>query len=236
MNKQQNLISERAIQNETQMEEAINEMSSSMAVLRTEADRVSGLFGFGRRILVPPDEIHVVVGDGRHVLNAAKERRVFGHNADQSTWYWLNSLTQVIKLKTISFTVPIRGVNDEGVEALDKNNISFRLWAHAVAKLDPNQAELAAQRVGLDTTSLFKTITQVGTAALVEVAATVTLKEIIANRNELANKASHKIYRPLDELGYELALLTVTKLDGLNYRKLIEQAETQASQQTTYQN
>ncbi|MBN2394525.1 MAG: hypothetical protein JXR84_27580, partial [Anaerolineae bacterium] len=46
----------------------IDEASVTLEMLRTEADRVRGflaMFGFGRRILVPPDEIHVVVGDGR---------------------------------------------------------------------------------------------------------------------------------------------------------------------------
>ncbi|MCP4422913.1 MAG: hypothetical protein GY803_00320 [Chloroflexi bacterium] len=42
-------------------------MSNSVAALRTEADRAKSIFGFGRRILVSPDEIHVVVGGGRHI-------------------------------------------------------------------------------------------------------------------------------------------------------------------------
>ncbi|WP_420641987.1 hypothetical protein [Candidatus Leptofilum sp.] len=135
-------------------ERTLSDVNSSVAVLRTEADRARGLFGFGRRILVPPDEIHVVVGDGRHSLTLSNERKVFGQSADRPAKYWLNPITQVIKLKTISFTVPIHGVNDAGVEALDSSKVSFRLWAHAVAKLNPDKAEIAAQRVGLDTNGL----------------------------------------------------------------------------------
>src|SRR5688500_19862903 len=55
-------------------ERTLSQVNSSVAVLRTEADRARGLFGFGRRILVPPDEIHVVVGDGRHSFLIASER------------------------------------------------------------------------------------------------------------------------------------------------------------------
>ncbi|GJM40571.1 MAG: hypothetical protein DHS20C20_08530 [Ardenticatenaceae bacterium] len=213
-------------------ERTLSEVNSSVAVLRTEADRARGLFGFGRRILVPPDEIHVVVGDGRHSLTLSNERKVFGQSADRPAKYWLNPITQVIKLKTISFTVPIHGVNDAGVEALDSSKVSFRLWAHAVAKLNPDKAEIAAQRVGLDTNGLVYTITKVGTAELVAAAATMSLEEIIANRQELAAIAFPKVNQILSELGYDLALLTITSLDGVAYTKLIEQAESRISKET----
>jgi hypothetical protein len=107
-------------------------VNSSVAVLRTEADRARGLFGFGRRILVPPDEIHVVVGDGRHSFMVAGERAVFGQTADRPSRYWLNALTQVIKLKTIGFTVPIRGAQPRTVAAPASGKrlcpISARRW------------------------------------------------------------------------------------------------------------
>ncbi len=214
-------------------ERTLSQVNSSVAVLRTEADRARGLFGFGRRILVPPDEIHVVVGDGNHSFVIASERKVFGQTADRPSRYWLNALTQVIKLKTISFTVPIRGAADEGVEALDASKVSFRLWAHAVAKLNPDKAVIAAQRVGLDTTGLINTITEVGTAELIEAAATMGLEEIIANRQKLAEIAFPKVNQILSELGYDLALLTITQLDGMAYKMLIEQAEARISKETS---
>ena len=214
-------------------DQSIGEITSSVAVLRTEADRARGLFGFGRRILVPPDEIHVVVGDGVHFSRSSNERRVYGQTADRSSRYWLNSLTQVIKLKTISFTVPLRGYNNEGIPALDNSNVSFRLWAHAVAKLNPDKAEIAAQRVGLDTTGLVSTIAEVGTAKLIDAAATMSLQDIITNRQKLSEIAFPKVNHILSELGYDLALLTVTKLDGDAYARLIEQAESRVSKETT---
>ncbi|MFN2283850.1 MAG: SPFH domain-containing protein [Anaerolineae bacterium] len=214
----------------------IDEASATLEMLRTEADRVRGLlamFGLGRRILVPPDEIHVVVGDGRHIFVLSRKSRVFGQTADRSSTYWLNRLSQVIKLKTISFTVPIRGDNDEGVPALDSSKVSFNLWAHAVAKLNPDKAEVAAQRVGLDATSLINTITEVGTAELVAAAATMTLEEIIAQRQKLAEIAFPQVNQILSELGYDLALLTITNLDGIAYNKLINQAEARISKETS---
>ncbi len=214
-------------------ESALSEFNASAASLRTEADRAKGMFGVGRRILVPPDEIHVIVGDGRHTWLISNARKVFGQSADRPSRYWLNKLTQVIKLKTISFTVPIRGHNDEGVEALDNSKVSFRLWAHAVAKLNPDKAEIAAQRVGADTAGLINTIMEVGKAELIAAAATMELQEIIANRQKLAEIAFPKVNQILSELGYDLALLTITKLDGVAYGKLVEQAESRVSKETS---
>ena len=216
--------------------QTMGEATTTLEMLRTQADRARGLLGllgFGRRILVPPDEIHVVVGDGRHIFLLSKKSRVFGQTADRPSTYWLNRLTQVIKLKTISFTVPIRGVNDEGVPALDSSKVSFLLWAHAVAKLNPDKAEVASQRVGLDATSLINTITEVGTAELVAAAATMTLEEIIAKRQKLAEIAFPQVNQILSELGYDLALLTITNLDGIAYTKLINQAEARISKETS---
>ena len=215
-----------------QAERVLGEVTTSVAVLRTEADRARGMVGFGRRILVPPDEIHVVVGDGRHVWTMSNERKVFGQSADRPSRYWLNALTQVIKLKTISFTVALNGPNNQGIDALDSSKVSFYIWAHAVAKLNPAKAEIAAQRVGLDTTGLIYTITKVGTSELVAAAAGDTLENIIANRQQLAEIAFPKVNEILSELGYDLALLTITRLDGEAYIKLVQQAEARVSKET----
>jgi uncharacterized membrane protein YqiK len=214
-------------------EQQLAEFNTSVSALRTQADRTRNVFGFGRRIIVPPDEIHVVVGDGMHIAAMSNDRKVFGQSAERPSRYWLNALTQVIKLKTISFTVPIRGINDEGVEALDNSKVSFRLWAHAVAKLNPEKADTAAQRVGLDTGGLINTITEVGTAELIAAAATMGLQDIIANRQKLAEIAFPKVNQILSELGYDLALLTITQLEGMAYHKLVEQAESRISKETS---
>jgi uncharacterized membrane protein YqiK len=213
-----------------------NEVSATAEMLRTQVDQINWLprlLGFGRRVLVPADEIHAVVGDGLHSLMLSNQREIFGKSAERSSFYWLNPLTQVIKLKTISFTVPIRGYNEQGVQALDNSKVSFQLWAHAVAKLNPEKADVAAQRVGVDTTSLLNTITKVGMAELVAAAATMPLVEIISNRQRLAEIAFPKVNQILAELGYDLALLTVTELGGEAYLRLVEQAEARVYKETS---
>ncbi|OQY44353.1 MAG: hypothetical protein B6242_12945 [Anaerolineaceae bacterium 4572_78] len=214
----------------------MNEVSNTLEMLRTKTDKVGGLLaglGFGRRILVPPDEIHVVVGDGRHTSAISKGRIVYGQSAGQPSSYWLNSLTQVTKLKTISFTVPIQGLDNGGVEALDSSRVSFSLWAHAVAKLNPEKAEVGAQRVGLDITSLINTITKVGAAELVSAAAKMTLDKIVADRQKLTDAAFGQVNEALSELGYDLALLTITKLSGEAYYRFIKQAEANVFKDTS---
>jgi uncharacterized membrane protein YqiK len=213
-----------------------NEVSATAEMLRTQVDQINWLprlLGFGRRVLVPADEIHAVVGDGLHSLMLSNQREIFGKSAERSSFYWLKPLTQVIKLKTISFTVPIRGYNEQGVQALDNSKVSFQLWAHAVAKLNPEKADVAAQRVGVDTTSLLNTITKVGMAELVAAAATMPLVEIISNRQRLAEIAFPKVNQILAELGYDLALLTVTELGGEAYLRLVEQAEARVYKETS---
>ncbi len=220
----------------TDVSRSINEVSATAEMLRTEADQINWLsrfLGFGRRVLVPADEIHAVVGDGLHSLMLSNQRKIFGKSAERTSFYWLNPLTQVIKLKTISFTVPIRGYSDAGVQALDNSKVSVLLWAHAVAKLNPEKADVAAQRVGVDTTSLLNTITKVGMAELVSAAATMPLVEIISNRQRLAEIAFPKVNQILAELGYDLALLTVTELGGEAYQRLVEQAEARVYKETS---
>jgi len=215
-----------------QAQRTLNEVNTSVATLQTEADKARGIFGFGRRILVPPDEIHVVVGDGRHIWTMSSQRKVFGQIVDRPSRYWLNAHTRVIKLKTVSFTVALHGFGSNGVQALDSSKVSFQLWAHAVAKLNPEKAEVAAQRVGLETTGLIRTITEVGMAELVAAGATMTIEEIISDRQKLSEIAFSKVNQILSELGYDLALLTITRLGGNAYEKLIEQAESRISKET----
>lgn len=212
---------------------AMSEAAESIHALHVEADRARSVFGFGRRILVPADEIHVVVGSGIHTARTTAQSLVFGQAAGQPSIYWLNRLTQVIKLKTISFTVPLTGISGSGIEALDSNKVSFFLWAHAVAQLNPQKAETAARRIGQDAQGLVRTITQVAMSELIEAAAQMELTEIIANRQSLARNAFDKVNKALDELGYDLSVLTVTQLSGDAYTKLVRQAESRVSKETT---
>ncbi|MFK7805145.1 MAG: SPFH domain-containing protein [Anaerolineae bacterium] len=217
----------------TMTREAMTEAADSISALNVEADRARGLLGFGRRILVPADEIHVVVGNGIHTARTATQSKVFGQAAGEQSQYWLNRLSQVIKLKTISFTVPLLGPTGEGIEALDSNKVSFRLSAHAVAQLNPQKAETAARRIGQDAKGLVRTITQVSMSELIEAAAQMELTDIIANRQQLARNAFDKVNQALDELGYDLSVLTVIQLSGDAYAKLVHQAESRVSKETT---
>ena len=81
--------------------------------------------------------------------------------------------------------------------------------------------------------SLLNTITKVGMAELVAAAATMPLVEIISNRQRLAEIAFPKVNQILAELGYDLALLTVTELGGEAYLRLVEQAEARVYKETS---
>ena len=214
-------------------QQMVNQAAESISALRTETDRASSLLGFGRRIWVPADEVHVAVGHGFHIARSAAKGEVFGQSAERPSQYWLNPRSKVIKLKTISFTVPLLGPNNDGIEALDTNKVSFRIWAHAVAQLDPHKAEVAARRIGQDTEGLLRTISQVAMSELIEAAAQMELSQIIANRQSLAREAFPKVNRALAELGYDLSVLTVTRLAGDAYTKLVTQAESRVSKETT---
>lgn len=217
----------------------IAETDTAVRALTTQADRVSLLSkmtGFGKRINVPPDEVHYVVGHGPHWMNAAKEGMIFGKAAKQPTIYWLNGLTQVVKLKTISFTVNLHGTEGRGIKALDQDNVPFTLKAHAVASLTTSNAqfvEAAAEQVGIDIENLIVTITQVGTTQLINAAAKMTLQDIIGSRQELATDAYSQVNEVLTGLGYSLKLLTITELGGEAYEEMIRQATATALQETT---
>ena len=223
----------------SQANQVIAETDTAVKALTTQADKVSILSrmtGFGKRINVPPDEVHYVVGHGPHWLQAATEGMIFGKAAKQPTIYWLNSLTQVVKLKTISFTVNLHGADGQGIKALDQDNVPFTLKAHAVASLttsDPKFVEAAAEQVGIDIENLIVTITQVGTTQLINAAAKMTLQDTIGSRQELAVEAYDQVNEVLEGLGYSLKLLTITDLGGEAYEEMIRQATAIALQDTT---
>ena len=216
-----------------QSQTAVTQVADSLDALSTQTDRASSIIGLGRRIWVPADEVHVVVGHGAHVTRSSDDMQVFGQSASQKSRYWLNPRTQVIKLKTISFTVPLTGHTDTGIDALDSNNVSFKLWAHAVAQLNPEKAEIAARRIGQDTQGLLRTITQVAMSQLIGAAAQMNLNEIIANREQLSTSAFGNVNRSLNELGYNLSVLTVTRLAGQAYNKLVEMADAKVTTTAT---
>ncbi|NTV30992.1 hypothetical protein HGA91_03385 [candidate division WWE3 bacterium] len=207
-----------------------------MASLSTEADRVRGfwrIFGFGNRVIVRPDEVHVVVGHGIHSWAPSKETSVFGQTAGAPSIYWLNANAQVVKLRTYSFTVEISGEGERGIELLDKHRVSFRAWAHVEAKLDSSKALVAAQRVGTDVSGLVHSIISETTTQLIVAAASMSLDEIIANMQRLGDVATDRVNTTLAELGYDLAFLRVIRLAGDAYDQIVRQATAEVTAQTT---
>lgn len=215
-----------------QSQETVTQVADSLSALSTQSDRAGSILGFGRRIWVPADEVHVVVGHGLHITRSSDNMEVYGQSAGKSSQYRLNPRTQVIKLKTISFTAPLTAAGG-GIDALDSQNVSFKLWAHAVAQLNPEKAEIAARRIGQDTQGLLRTITQVAMSQLISAAAQMELHEIIANRQKLASSAFGNVNEALNELGYNLSVLTVTRLAGQAYDKLVEMADARVTTTAT---
>ena len=161
-------------------------------VLITVPDQVRGIgkaFGVGRRIVVPAEEIHIVTGGGMHsFFGISKETHVYGQAAKKLPLYWLNPLTSVVKLKTVSFIVRVVGDNSQGVNALDMDKVPFLVWAHVVAKLNPDVAMTAAQRIGNDIRGLVTTITEVTQSEIIAAASRMGLETIIADRQQLAKR------------------------------------------------
>ena len=84
-------VSRAVVRERTQTaQDSATEIANSVAALRTEVDRAHGFFGFGRRIFVPADEIHVAVGVGRHALQSTTTSEVFGQTENRASRYWLN--------------------------------------------------------------------------------------------------------------------------------------------------
>ncbi|PIZ48061.1 hypothetical protein COY32_00715 [candidate division WWE3 bacterium CG_4_10_14_0_2_um_filter_41_14] len=206
-------------------------------VLITVPDQVRGIgkaFGVGRRIVVPAEEIHIVTGGGMHsFFGISKETHVYGQAAKKLPLYWLNPLTSVVKLKTVSFIVRVVGDNSQGVNALDMDKVPFLVWAHVVAKLNPDVAMTAAQRIGNDIRGLVTTITEVTQSEIIAAASRMGLETIIADRQQLAKHAENEVNVTLAGLGYDLQLLRITELGGEAYEKLVTQAVAVVTKQTT---
>ncbi|MCK9365537.1 MAG: SPFH domain-containing protein [Syntrophales bacterium] len=205
--------------------------------LQVDPEQGGGLFGFGKRVVVPADEVHVVSGHGIHSSPIAmkKATEVFGQAAKKTSVYWRNALTEVIALRTITFVIPVAGANSIGVDVLDKNRIPYNVTAHVVAKLDETQPEIAAQSVGNDIMGLAANIREVTEAQLLDAAAEMTLEEVLNDRQQLADKARDEVNATLTGLGYKLLYITIAELGGVAYEKLVEQAQATVTRDTTIQ-
>lgn len=217
------------------LQRKLNARIYDVEALRADVRVRGGLFGFGRRQVVPADQVHVVSGYGIHSNPAflKRETEVFGVAASRPSVYWMNGLTQVVALRTITFVVPVAGATNIGVDVLDANRVPYNVTAHVVAKLDEEQSLLAAQRVGNDIYGLAATIREVTEAQLLDAAAKLSLTDVINNRQILAENARDAVNHTLDGLGYELVFITIAELGGEAYDKLVRQAQASVTRDTT---
>ncbi len=205
----------RATSEETRatVEEAQRQLAKATELLNPEFNAELGIMrkmlGIGRRVIVPPDQIHAVRGYGITTYQKLpKDTAIFGKGDDGSV-YWLNGLTQVIVLATKSFQVPL--VN---ISALDSNRVSFNIDAYAIASLNPDSAAKAAEKIGGDPQGLVRLVTEVTSSELINAAAKMKLEEILEDRSKLVNSATAPIVQALTDLGYNLDVLRITKIRG----------------------
>ncbi len=203
-----------------------------------------GWFGYGKKVVVPSDQIHIVAAAGLHSLFASREVIVYGGSAGTAEdgsplkskagiIYRKNSLTSVIAMRTITFLVSVNGVNGQGIKVLDSNRVPYIISAHVVAKLDESRADIAARRVGTDIESLATTIREVTEAELTDAAAGMALEDLLHKAQVLAERAFEEVKTTLQELGYTLVLLKVSDLGGDAYQKLVAQANAEVLRSST---
>ncbi len=212
---------------------------STVDKLFVEVEEGGGVL-WGKRIVVPPNEIHVVTAEGLFAFTAKSQTKIYGasvtlseearartglQDPKQGTMYRKNRYTQVIGLKTITFVVPVAGRDGTGIQVLDSQHVPFTITAHVVAKLDETNPDIAAMRIGHDIDSLVINIKEVTEAELTDAAADLSLAEVIKNRQQLADKAKVKVDETLRGLGYNLVLLKISDLGGEAYQKLVAQAQ-----------
>ena len=185
---------------------------------------------FGRRVIVPTNEIHVVNGAGRTNYTLTKSAQTFGSAAGQPILYWTNDLTEVVGLSTEVFMVPVVNVN-----VLDKNHVPYFISANVVAQLDVKQAEVAARSVGKNLTQLETAVGEVTSSQLWTAAATFTLEEVIQDQQRLSDQVEEKVRETLSKLGYTLNFLRISELGGAAYDKLVEQADAITTRNATIQ-
>lgn len=167
----------------------------------SELNLMHKITGFGRRVVVPANQIHAVRAAGLNkYARLSTETRFFGiDSADTSMGkeesagiaiYWLNDLTEVIVLGTESFTIPI-----PAIVTRDADQVRLTITAHAMASLDPRAVSKAAKKIGQNAEDLINSIVQVVISALVTQAAHMRVREMIANYTQLSEAARPEIHR-----------------------------------------
>ncbi|MCB0107122.1 MAG: hypothetical protein KDE53_14475, partial [Caldilineaceae bacterium] len=196
--------------------------------------------GFGRRVVVPANQIHAVRAAGfNKYARLSTETRFFGiDSADTTTGanesavgvaiYWLNDLTEVIVLGTESFTIPI-----PTIVTRDADQVRLTITAHAMASLDPRAVSKAAKKIGQNAEDLINSIVQVVISALVTQAAHMRVREMIANYTQLSEAARPEITQALTELGYNLDVLKITNIGGEAVRRWEDEAQARVDKTAT---
>lgn len=215
------------------LQKALNQRVYNLNELRVPLKAGKSIFGFGTRVIVPSDEIHVVQASGRHFWSISNESEVYGSAAGEPTHYWRNKLTSAVGLRTITFVVPIADAEDEGVQVFDSGNVPYTVEAFVVARVDTENAIVAATKVADDIYGLAATIREVTEAVLLESAAKFTLEEVRENRQLLRDAAQAAVDVALKDIGYKLSLVRIGKLGGKAHDKLVEQANAKVIQATT---
>lgn len=203
----------------------------------SELNLIHRLTGFGRRVVVPANQIHAVRAAGiNKYARLSTETRFFGIDAadinEQNTVgvpiYWLNDLTEVIVLGTESFTIPI-----PTIVTRDADQVRLSLTAHAMASLDPRAVSKAAKKIGQNAEDLINSVVQVVISALVTQAARMRVREMIANYTQLSEAARPEITQALTELGYNLDVLKITNIGGEAVRRWEDEAQARVDRTAT---
>lgn len=206
----------------------------------SELSFIHHITGFGRRVVVPANQIHAVRAAGfNKYARLSTETRFFGidsadtasdveGNAVGVAIYWLNDLTEVIVLGTESFTIPI-----PTIVTRDADQVRLTITAHAMASLDPRAVSKAAKKIGQNAEDLINSIVQVVISALVTQAAHMRVREMIANYTQLSEAARPEITQALTELGYNLDVLKITNIGGEAVRRWEDEAQARVDKTAT---
>lgn len=203
----------------------------------TDLNFIHKITGFGRRVVVPANQIHAVRAAGLNkYARLSTETRFFGidsgdvaeENVGGIPIYWLNDLTEVIVLGTESFTIPI-----PTIVTRDADQVRLSITAHAMASLDPRAVSKAAKKIGQNAEDLINSIVQVVISALVTQAAHMRVRDMIANYTQLSEAARPEITQALTELGYNLDVLKITNIGGEAVRRWEDEAQARIDRTAT---
>lgn len=217
------------------LQQKLDERLYDLEALQVTLPRGGAAFGFGKRVLVPVDQVHIVTGHGLHSspFTLSKKTEIFGSAAGRPAVYRRNSLTITTGLSTLTFVIPIAGSDHTGVAVLDRDETPYTVTTHVIARLNRNQALKAAQSVGDDIVGFAASVREITESQILNAAAQYTLEEVMDSRQVLAEKAREAVNTTLQDLGYELVLITIAELGGTAYEKKVEQSLAKVTRDST---